>query len=134
MMMKVYPLIFFKVLGRKSGDTLSSSPSSTLDSLPWSGTDTIINAHDSMQNPGQTQIFYKPGHTRLTWTKHESVEPKNPGDPTQFQPWYVCHIVIIYCAHCSITLMDCVMLLVMVDWRIPRNMSRMEWILMGVIG
>ena len=42
---------------------------------------------------------------------------------------YVCHIVIIYCTHCSITLVDCVMLLVMVDWRMSRNISRMEWML-----
>ena len=30
---------------------------------------------------------------------------------------------IIYCTHCSITLVDCVMLLVMVDWRMSKNMS-----------
>ena len=39
----------------------------------------------------------------------------------------VCHIVIIYCTHCSITLKDCLVLLVMVDWRMSKNMSRMEW-------
>ena len=44
----------------KKEDTLSSSPSSTLNSLLWLGTDAIINARDAMQNPGQTEIFYKP--------------------------------------------------------------------------
>ena len=48
-----------------------------------SGLDTIITARDSMQNPGHTGIFYKPGQTRLTRTKHDSVDPD---DPTQFQP------------------------------------------------
>ena len=43
---------------------------------------------------------------------------------------YVCHIVIIYCTHCSITLEDWLMLLVMVDWRMLRYISRMEWMLM----
>ena len=46
---------------------------------------------------------------------------------------YVCHIVIIYCTHFSITLMDYVMLLVMVDWRMSRYIFRMEWMLMGKI-
>ena len=46
---------------------------------------------------------------------------------------YVCHIVIIYCTHCSMTLRGCLMLLVMVDWRMFRNMSRMEWMSMGVV-
>ena len=41
---------------------------------------------------------------------------------------------VIYCTHCSITLEDCVMLLVMVDWRMSRYISRMEWMLMGEIG
>ena len=44
----------------KEEDTLLSSPSSTLNSLLWSGTNAIINACDAMQNPGQTEIFYKP--------------------------------------------------------------------------
>ena len=35
----------------------------------WSATDTIINARDPMQNPGQTRIFHKPGQTCFTWTK-----------------------------------------------------------------
>ena len=37
-----------------------------------------------MQNPGQTQIFYKVGQTHLTWTKRD---PDNPEDLTGFQPW-----------------------------------------------
>ena len=32
----------------------------------WSGVDTIINAHDKMQNLCQRQKFYKPGQTYLT--------------------------------------------------------------------
>ena len=55
-------------------------PSSTLNSLFWSGPDTIINPRDPMQNPGQTRIFYKPGQTRMTQTKCD------PDDPTRFQP------------------------------------------------
>ena len=39
-----------------------------------------------MQNPGQTRIFYKPDQTRLTWTKHDSVDQDNLDDPTRFQP------------------------------------------------
>ena len=38
---------------------------------------------------------------------------------------YACHIVIIYCTHCSITLRDCVMLLVKADLRLSRNTFRM---------
>ena len=30
-----------------------------------------------MQNPGQTWIFYKPGQTRLTWTKSDPVDLDN---------------------------------------------------------
>ena len=44
----------------KKEDTLSSSPSSILNSLLLLGTDAIINALDAMQNPGQTEILYKP--------------------------------------------------------------------------
>ena len=62
---------------------LPSSPSSTLNSLLWSGPDAIINTHDPMQNPNQTRIFYKPGQTRLTRTK---CDPVDPDDPTRFQP------------------------------------------------
>ena len=50
------------IMVTKSGDTLSSSSSSTLNLLLWSGTDAIINACDPMQNPGQ-RVFYKPGQT-----------------------------------------------------------------------
>ena len=57
-----------------------------LNSLLWSGTDAIINAHDPMQNPGQTQIFYKLGKTHWTRTEHDPVDPDNPDDPTRFQP------------------------------------------------
>ena len=41
---------------RKSGDTLPSLSSSTLNSLLWSGTEANIKAHDPMQNPGETRI------------------------------------------------------------------------------
>ena len=37
---------------------------------------------------------------------------------------------VIYCTHRSMTLEDWLKLLVMVDWRMSRNMSRMEWMLM----
>ena len=40
--------------------------SSILNSLLWSGSDTIINTCDLMQNLNQTQIFYKLGRTCLT--------------------------------------------------------------------
>ena len=46
----------------------------------------IINARDPMQNPGQTQIFYIVGQTRLTQTKRDPVDLDNPDDPTRFQP------------------------------------------------
>ena len=39
---------------RKQGIHFQHAPSSTLNSLIWSGTDAIINAHDSTQNLGQT--------------------------------------------------------------------------------
>ena len=65
---------------KKSGDALPSSSSNMLNSILWSGTDAIINAHDPMQNMGQTQILYKPGQTRLTRTK------RDPLDLTRFQP------------------------------------------------
>ena len=45
--------------------------------------DVIINACDPMQNPGQTQIFYKVRQTRLTRAKRD---PVDPDDPTRFQP------------------------------------------------
>ena len=41
---------------------------STINSLLWSGPDTINNTCDPTQ--GQTRIFYKPGQVRLTETKH----------------------------------------------------------------
>jgi len=44
--------------------------------------DTINNACDPMQNPGQTQIFYKVGQTWMTHKKSD------PDDPTQLQRWY----------------------------------------------
>ena len=34
----------------------------------------IISAHDPIQNPGQTWIFYKPAETHLTQTKHDPVD------------------------------------------------------------
>ena len=48
---------------------------STLNSLLLSGPDTIINAHDPMQDPGQTC---------LTWTKHDT---NSADEVTWFQPW-----------------------------------------------
>ena len=69
--------------------TLSSSLLNTLNSLLWSGTDAIINARDSMQNSGQTWIFYKPGETHLTRTKCDPVDPDNPNDLARFQPCYI---------------------------------------------
>ena len=42
----------------------------SINLLLWSGLDAIINAHDLMQNPGQTRIFYKLSQTHLTQTKH----------------------------------------------------------------
>ena len=45
-------------------------------------------ARDSMQNPGQNWIFYKPDQTCLTQAKCDLVDSDNPDDPTQFQP---CH-------------------------------------------
>ena len=48
--------------------------------------DAIINAHDTMQNLGQTWIFYKPGQNQLTWTKHDPVDLDNLDDLTWFQP------------------------------------------------
>ena len=39
-------------------------------------------------NPGQTRIIFKPGLTRMTWTKRDPVDPDDPGDPTRFQCWY----------------------------------------------
>ena len=64
-----------------SGDMLPSSLPSTLNPLLWSGLDAIINARDPMQYLGQTRIIYKPGQTRLIWTKCD------PENPTRFQPW-----------------------------------------------
>ena len=46
----------------------------------------IITACDSIQNPGQTWIFYNLGQTRLTRAKLNPVDPDNSDDPTQFQP------------------------------------------------
>ena len=60
------------------------SSSSTLISLLWLGADAIIKTRDPMQNPNQTQIFYKSGQTRLTQTKRDAVDPD---DLTWLQPW-----------------------------------------------
>ena len=59
---------------------LVSSLSSMLKSLLWSEPVTIFNAHNSMRNLNQTQISYKPGRTRLTWTKRDLE------NSTQFNP------------------------------------------------
>ena len=50
--------------------------------------DVIINAHDPMQNPGQTWIFYKVGQTRLTQANCDSIDPDDPDDPTRLQPCF----------------------------------------------
>ena len=46
--------------------------------------DVIINAHDPMQDPGQTRILYKPGQIRLTLAKCDPVDPDDPDDLTWF--------------------------------------------------
>ena len=63
-----------------------SLPSGTLNSSP---PDAINIARDPMQNPGQTQIFYKAGQTRMTRQKRDPGDPDNPDDPTRFQPCYI---------------------------------------------
>ena len=45
--------------------------------------DIIINVRDPMQNPGQTQIFYKAGQTWLTQAKCDPVDLYDPDDPTR---------------------------------------------------
>ena len=69
-------------------DTLLSSSSSTLNSLLLLGTESIINAHDPMQNADQIRIFIEPGQTHLTKIKHDPVDLDNLVDLTWFQPWY----------------------------------------------
>ena len=81
------------------GYALPSSLSSTLNSSLWSLPDAIINARDTMQNPGQTRIFYNLGQTHLTRRKcdlDDPDDPDDPGDPTRFQPWCVCMYVRMY--------------------------------------
>ena len=53
-----------------------------------SAQDVIINARDPMQNPGQTQIFYKVGQT---WLTREKCDPVDPDDPTWLQRWFIAH-------------------------------------------
>ena len=69
---------------KKKGDTIPSSLSSTPNLLLWSGPDTIINAHDPVQNLGQTRIFYKLGQTHLTQTTRDPVDLDNWDDPARF--------------------------------------------------
>ena len=57
----------------KIRDTLLSSSSSMLNSLLLSRTDSIIDTHDPMQNPGLIWIFYEPGQTYFTQTKHDQL-------------------------------------------------------------
>ena len=57
---------------------LTLSLLSTLNPSLYSVPGIIFNTHYPMQNPGQTQVFYKAGQTQLTWTKHD---PGDPGDP-----------------------------------------------------
>ena len=47
---------------------------------------TIFNAHDPMQNSGQTRIFHKAGQICLTWTKRDQHDLDNLDNPTWFQP------------------------------------------------
>ena len=47
--------------------------------------DVIINTCDPMQNPGQTQILYKIGQTRLTQAKCDLVDPDDTDDLTRLQ-------------------------------------------------
>ena len=49
-----------------------SLPSGTLNSSP---PDAINTARDPMQNPGETQIFYKAGQTQIIWQKHDPYDP-----------------------------------------------------------
>ena len=56
-----------------------------LNSLLWSGPDSIINVHDSIQNPDQTQIFYKSGQTYLTWIKCDLDDLDDPDKSNRFQ-------------------------------------------------
>ena len=48
-------------------------------------TDFTINAHDLIQNAGQTQMCQKPGQTCVTWTNCGS---NNLYDLTNFQPQF----------------------------------------------
>ena len=41
-----------------------------------------------MQNPGQTQIFYKAGLTHLTHIKRDLDDLDYLDDPTRFQPCF----------------------------------------------
>ena len=65
------------------GELLSSMYTCVLRSGPY----VIINACDTMQNLGQTQIFYKLGQSCLTQTKCDLVDPDKLA---WFQPWYEC--------------------------------------------
>ena len=49
---------------------------------------------------------------------------------------YVCisYCYHINCNYCSITLLDCVMQLGIINWRRLSNMSSLEWMLMEEIG
>ena len=49
----------------------------------------IINTCNPMQNPGQTQIFYKVGQIQLTRAKCDPVDPDDSDDPNQLQCWFI---------------------------------------------
>ena len=53
--------------------------------------DVINNAYDPVQNPGQTQVFYKAGQTQLTLAKRD---PGDPDDPTWLQRWSSLVVII----------------------------------------
>ena len=57
---------------------LPSSLSSMLNLLHWSGPKAIINTYDPMHNPVQSDKFYIPGQTHLTWINCDSDDPDNP--------------------------------------------------------
>ena len=46
--------------------------------LTSSPQDIIINTRDPMQNPGQTWIFYKVGHTQFIRVKRDPVDLDDP--------------------------------------------------------
>ena len=56
----------------------------------------VINTRDPMPNPGQIQIFYKAGQTRLTQAKCNPVDPDDPDDLTRLQRWSVPPVMCLF--------------------------------------